>query len=105
MNRKFHITLVIIAGLVLQGLLQQVLADDDYIEARRLSESGKILSLEVILENIRQNYPGKILEAELEHEDDHIVYEIEILSADGVVKEVYIDARTGKLLFVKEDND
>ena len=80
------------------------MADDDYIEARRLLDSGEILSLEVILENVRQTYPGKVLEVELENEDQQIVYEMEILGDDGVIKEIYIDAKTGKQLFSKEDD-
>lgn len=79
-------------------------ADDDYIEARRLLDSGEILPLEVILKNVRHIFPGKVLEIELEKEDKQIVYEIEILGDDGVIKEIYINAKTGKLLFTKEDD-
>ena len=68
------------------------------------NNSGEILSLEVILENVRQTYPGKVLEVELENEDQQIVYEMEILGDDGVIKEIYIDAKTGKQLFSKEDD-
>jgi uncharacterized membrane protein YkoI len=81
-----------------------VLADDDHIEARRLLDSGEILPLEVILKNVKQTHPGKILEVELDKEDGRIVYEVEILGKDGVVKEVYINAITGEVLFGKEDN-
>ena len=81
-----------------------VLADDDHIEARRLLDSGEILPLEVILKNVKQTHPGKILEVELDKEDGRIVYEVEILGKDGVVKEVYINAITGEVLFDKEDN-
>ena len=81
-----------------------VLADDDHIEARRLLDSGKILPLEDILKNVRQVHPGKILEVELDKENGRIVYEVEILGNDGIVKEVYINAITGEVLFGKEDN-
>ncbi len=81
-----------------------VLADDDHMEARRLLDSGKILPFEVILKNVRQTHPGKILEVELDKEDGRIIYEVEILGQDGVVKEVYINAKTGEVLFSKEEN-
>ncbi len=84
--------------------LPMVLADDDHIEARRLSDSGEILPLEVLLKNVRQAHPGKLLEVELDKKDDRIVYEVEILGKDGVVREIYIDARTGNLLFAREDD-
>ena len=79
-------------------------ADEDHIEARRLLDSGEILPLEVILNNVRQTFPGKIIDVELEREDGRIAYEVEILDTDGVVTEVYINARTGKVLSVKEDD-
>ena len=86
------------------GTSPTVLADDDHIEARRLHDSGKILPLEDILKNVRQVHPGRILEVELDKEDGRIVYEVEILGNDGIVKEVYINAITGEVLFGKEDN-
>ena len=79
-------------------------ADDDHIEARRLLDSGEILPLEVILNNVRQTYPGRVLDIELEREDGQIAYEVEILGTDGVVTEVYINAKTGKVLSAKEDD-
>lgn len=84
--------------------MQVAQADDDYIEARRLQNQGEILSLESILKNIRIKFPGKILEVELENEDGHIYYEIEILGKDGIVREIYINAKNGKLISVKEDD-
>ena len=45
------------------------LADDDHIEARRLLDAGEILPLESILKNVREKFPGKILEVKLERED------------------------------------
>jgi uncharacterized membrane protein YkoI len=89
---------------MLLGSSHIVLADDDHIEARRLRDSGEILPLEVILKNVRQAHPGKLLEVELDTEDGRIAYEVEILGEDGVVKEIYIDAKTGKLLFAREDD-
>ena len=79
-------------------------ADDDHIEARRLLDAGEILPLESILKNVRDRFPGKILEVKLEREDQEIVYEVEVLGDDGVVTEVYINARTGKVLSSKEDD-
>lgn len=84
--------------------LQLAHADDDYIEARRLHESGEILPLESILKNIRREFPGRIIEVDLETKNTRTVYEIEILGDDGIVKEVYINAKTGKILSVKEDD-
>ena len=95
---------VMLLSFMMLNPLQVAMADDDYIEAKHLLDSGEILSLEVILKNVRQILPGKVLEVELEKEDEQIVYEIEILDGNGVIKEIYIDAKTGKLLLTKEDD-
>lgn len=42
--------------------------------------------------------PGQAIEAELESIDGRLVYEIEIVTADGRVVESYIDPQTGKLI-------
>ncbi len=104
MNINYSIMRVLLSAFMIISSLTVAMADDDYIEARRLLGSGEILPLEVILKNVRQIFPGKVLEVELEKEDHQIVYEIEILGGDGVIKEIYIDAKTGKHLFSKEDD-
>jgi len=104
MKRNYSITCVLLVALMILSPIHVAKADDDYIEARRLLDSGEILPLEVILKKLRPTFPGKVLEIELEKEDKQIVYEIEILGDDGVIKEIYINAKTGKLLFTKEDD-
>ncbi len=104
MNSNYSIMRAMLLSFMMLSPLQVAMADDDYIEAKRLLDSGEILSLEVILKNVRQILPGKVLEVELEKEDEQIVYEIEILGGNGVIKEIYIDAKTGKLLLTKEDD-
>ncbi|RDH82707.1 MAG: peptidase M4 [endosymbiont of Galathealinum brachiosum] len=106
LNMKNKILIIISLLLILSPLttIKVAHADDDYIEARRLQNAGEILSLENILKIIRPEFPGRILEVELESEDGQIVYEVEILSNNGIVREIYINARTGKLLSVKEED-
>ena len=104
MNSNFCIMRILLAAFMILSPLHTAMADDDYIEARRLLDSGEILPLEVILKKVRQIFPGKVLEVELEKEDQQLAYEIEILGDNGVIKEIYINAKTGKLLLIKEDD-
>ena len=99
---EFLLRTVILILLSIQTSL--TLADGDHDEARRLSQSGDILSLQVILEKLRPRYPGKVLEVELERKSGRLIYELEILSKDGVVLELYIDAKTGDVLRSKVDD-
>jgi len=75
----------------------------DHERARTLLEQGKILSLSEIMKQNSAQFPGKILEVELEEEDGLIVYKIEFLDANDVVMEMLVDAQTGKLISVEED--
>jgi len=78
--------------------------DKDYIRAKEWLDAGDILPLESILQKAREKYQGKILEIELEQEDNQLVYEIELLTLNGNVIELLFDAKTGKLLSTKEED-
>ena len=73
--------------------------DLDQDEALRLRQEGVIRPLEDLMAPALVRYPGaELLEAELEEEDDVLVYEVELLTADGTVRELELDARDGRIL-------
>ncbi|QXH60311.1 PepSY domain-containing protein [Pseudomonas azerbaijanorientalis] len=92
-------------ALVLLAFCSAVMARDlDQDEALRLRQQGVILPLEQLLQQAMGRYPGaKLLEAELEEKHDVYIYEVELLTPEGVVRELDIDATTGRLLKDKED--
>lgn len=74
-------------------------------EALRLTQEGVIRPFEELLPIALGRYPGsKLLEAELEKEHDTYIYEVELLTVDGVVRELELDARDGRILKDKEDD-
>ena len=73
-------------------------------EARRLVEEGKIKSLESILEALAATVPGRLLKTELENEKGRLLYDLKVLRPDGAVQEVEIDAVSGEIVKI-EDND
>lgn len=78
--------------------------DLDQDEALKLRREGLILPLDGLLQQVMQRYPGaRLLEAELEEEDGHYIYEIELLTADGIARELELDARDGRVIEDKED--
>jgi uncharacterized membrane protein YkoI len=89
-----------LCGLLLLALNGSASARDlDQDEALRLRQAGQILPLEHLLGLALQHYPGAtLLEAELEQEDDILVYEVELLTPQGVVRELELDARDGRIL-------
>ena len=81
-------------------------SDIDHETAKKMVEQGEIVSLPVILKKLKEMNSGKILEVELEFEDEHqgLVYEIELLSEQGKVLEYVFDARTGNFLEVEKED-
>lgn len=66
---------------------------------------GEILPLVDILERLAAVQPGAVIEVEIEIEDGLRIYEIELISPDGRILEVDIDAGTGEILSLEEDDD
>lgn len=83
--------------------IRPVLADTDYDTARKLREAGDILPLETILHKLNQTHPGKVLEVELEKKHGRVIYEIELLDANGKVWEFKVDPRSGEVLKQEEE--
>lgn len=70
----------------------------DHDRVRALRQAGVIVPLKQILETVSAQYPGRLLEAELEEEDDRYVYEIEWVGNDGTVRTLRFDAQSGRPL-------
>lgn len=96
LKRPRKLCLLVVGLLPLAPLV--VSADDDHEQARRLLEAGEVLPLEAVIERVQTVQPGTVIDAELEREDDRLIYEIELLDRHGIVHEVLIDAATGGVL-------
>jgi len=97
---------VALLGLALAAIAGVAQAHDlSQDEALRLSKEGVIRPFEDILPAALSRYPGsRLLEAELEKEHDTYIYEVELLTTEGVVRELELDARDGRILKDKEDD-
>jgi uncharacterized membrane protein YkoI len=89
-----------LAALLLCGIAVGPLARDiDQDEVLRLRRSGQLLPFETVQRIAFERYPGaSLLEVELEEEDGRYIYELELLTSGGSVRELEIDARSGELL-------
>ncbi|MFS0576304.1 PepSY domain-containing protein [Sporosarcina sp. 179-K 3D1 HS] len=61
------------------------------------------ISLEQAVSIALQRVPGNVVKAELDNDDGHLVYEIDIRTANGLKYEVKVDANTGQIIRVKLD--
>ena len=72
-------------------------------EVLKYRGSEAILPFDRILKMVRKRIKGEIIETEFEIEDEVPVYEIKYIRNDGRVMELYVDARSGRIL--KEEQD
>jgi uncharacterized membrane protein YkoI len=99
--------LILLAIAVSNPALARHGRDDDEIgheTAKELLDSGRILPLETILAKVLERVPGKLLETKLEYDDGRIMYDLKILRPEGRVQEVEVDAATGEILKIEDDD-
>ncbi|WP_434596911.1 PepSY domain-containing protein [Pseudomonas sp. R4-83] len=102
---KLNIRVTRLTALALVLLCSPAMARDlDQDEALTLRREGVILPLEQVLQQAMDRYPGaKLLEVELEEKHDVYIYEVELLTVEGVARELHLKADTGELVKDKED--
>ncbi|HLS06810.1 MAG TPA: PepSY domain-containing protein [Bacillota bacterium] len=61
------------------------------------------LLMEDAIQIARQNVPGLVVEAELEQEHGRQIFEIDIVTSDGVRYEVEVDANSGEVIEISVD--
>jgi len=74
---------------------------DDHDRARRALEAGEVLPLRTVLERVERDYPGQVIEVELERDDGMWLYEIKLIRSGGAVIELELDARDGTVHRIK----
>ena len=72
--------------------------------AKRLLAEGRIKPLAEILDAVKRQVPGEMLEVELEPDEAGYVYELKLLRPDGKVQEIEADAASGKILKIEDDD-
>ena len=77
----------------------------DHERARQAVEAGDVLPLRTILDRVEGEYPGQVMEVELDREKGEWVYEIKLLRKGGALVKLKIQARDGTILGFKEKND
>jgi uncharacterized membrane protein YkoI len=97
-------SLVLATGLLLFGAGTGLADDDDHDLARRALEEGRALPLAEILAKMKPDLPGKVIEVVLEIDDGNLVYDLKVLSAKGRLQEIEVDAATGKILKMEDDD-
>src|SRR5262245_17978285 len=88
----FAVSLGAISGCAIAG------EKGDHEAARRAMQKGDIRSLSDIFAELRSQLGGEVIEVELESKGRIYVYEFKVLTPAGRIKEVKVDAATGKVI-------
>lgn len=101
MNTGARLCLLGAAFLACAALLPGgVLADRnrDYEQALRAVERGEALSLVDILDRIRPQLDGEIVDVEFERKRGRWIYEFKVIDPGGRLWEIYVDAASAEVL-------
>lgn len=92
---KFPVAILLAALLSVGNAQATDMKSLDYEACRMLVSAGEILSMSELMALVTSLSDGKILDTRLLQQDDSYIYEMEIAGSDGMVKMLYVDARTG----------
>lgn len=84
------------AGALLVSGLTSAESTEKAPSVRQLVQEGKVIPLDQLLTTHRDRLQGRILDMEVERERGRVIYELEFIDAEGVVREAQIDAQTGE---------
>ncbi len=66
-------------------------------ESEVRESTSPVMSLQDAIEVVTATFPGRVIEAELEDEHGEVMYEVEIVGEDGLVREIEVHAKTGQV--------
>ncbi|NDR58852.1 peptidase [Pseudoruegeria sp. M32A2M] len=79
------------------------IAESDHDLAREAASRHEILPLATVMQDVSERYSATPLEVELERENGQYVYEFEMITPEGRIFEILVDAATGDIL--EEEGD
>jgi uncharacterized membrane protein YkoI len=103
-DRGYLRAMSVLVVIALSLLAAPATADEDADRAYRALERGEVRPLAEILTTLEHRLEGEIVGVEFESEDGRHVYEFEVVTPDGRLLEIYVDAATGRIL-EREDDD
>jgi uncharacterized membrane protein YkoI len=77
--------------------------EHDHDRALKAVRKGEVLPLEQVLTTVRTQFKGDVVHTKLDREHGVWVYELKILDRRGHMREIYVNAKTGKLLKIEHD--
>ena len=102
MDKLSLLTLALLLAPVAAGGQSQIPPDFEF--ARDSVARGEILPLAEVLRRLQTSHPGRVVEVELEYSDQRLTYEVELVTTDGRLIEVDMNAATGEIVKLDEED-
>ncbi|HET8807750.1 MAG TPA: PepSY domain-containing protein [Methylophaga sp.] len=94
-----------LASLISLGMVSTVFADsDDMLEMQQKAETFSLISAEEAKNIAKETKPGFVDDVDLEGTGTGYQYEVEVADEQGMEWDIYIDAKTGEVVHVKQDD-
>ena len=100
---KLGISTVIVAAavLALTGTVWSDSKEEKKTSKAEMAAAAKV-TIDQAIKAASDKAPGKVIEAELEKKHGTIVWEVEVVTAEGKVLEVHVDADSGAVIDTEE---
>ena len=102
--RSSTLPLIALTSLLAAALLNvpAIASDKDHDRAREALKAGQVMPLRTVLESLEREYPGQVLDIEIEEEHGRLIYEVKLLQSDGRLIKLELDAKTATVLSRKD---
>ena len=107
MNKKHMVVGAVVIGVmvIVGGMVWSADKDkqkgEDTKQVVAMAMAAKI-TIDQAIKTALDNFPGKVIQAELEKKHDKTVWEVEILTAEQAIKVVHVDAESGSVVTTEE---
>ena len=98
---QFALVLLLVAGI--WAITATTYANDADTKGKVEMAAAAKVTIDQAVKTASEKVPGTIIEAELEKKHHKFVWEVEVVTADKKVMEVHIDADTGAVIDVEEE--
>ena len=100
---KLGIGVAVIGGvlIVITALACQGRSNSDEKDKVEMAKTAKI-TVEQAIKTATDKTPGVVIEAELEKKDGKVVWEVEVVTAEGKTAEIHVDADSGVVMAEKK---
>ena len=74
---------------------------DNHRRARDAVTAGEVLPLSAVLGIVRSQFSGRVMDVDLKQRGQSMVYQVKLLTPDGQLMRISVDARSGQIRSVK----